>query len=157
MKLKINKPIREWTVDVDRFLNPFVPPPPRNHLPRVVLHFLGYRGTTEPGEQQQQQPEKTRAARGAGPDEPPPPPAPPPPPPLGNILVAAWAFLGTLASLSLVYVLGQSVPLFREAASSNSDGDDDRMPLILGSFVSLPNRPPPPPPTVTSGAHTTGG
>ncbi|KAL3299630.1 hpp family protein [Colletotrichum asianum] len=32
-----------WNFDIDRFLNPFVPPPPWAHLPYPVSHFFGYR------------------------------------------------------------------------------------------------------------------
>ncbi|KAJ0158860.1 Transmembrane protein [Colletotrichum tanaceti] len=34
---------REWNFDIDRFLNPFIPPPPWRHLPYPIAHFFGYR------------------------------------------------------------------------------------------------------------------
>ncbi|KZL82526.1 hpp family protein [Colletotrichum incanum] len=34
---------REWNFDIDRFLNPFIPPPPWKHLPYPIAHFFGYR------------------------------------------------------------------------------------------------------------------
>ncbi|KAF5526372.1 Transmembrane protein [Colletotrichum aenigma] len=34
---------KSWNFDIDRFLNPFVPPPPWAHLPYPVSHFFGYR------------------------------------------------------------------------------------------------------------------
>ncbi|KAI9158157.1 HPP family protein [Paramyrothecium foliicola] len=32
-----------WSFDIDRYLNRIVPPPPWNHVPRPVAHFLGHR------------------------------------------------------------------------------------------------------------------
>ncbi|KXH67374.1 HPP family protein [Colletotrichum salicis] len=34
---------RNWDFDIDRFLNPFVLPPPWKHLPYPIAHFFGYR------------------------------------------------------------------------------------------------------------------
>ncbi|WQF82159.1 hypothetical protein CDEST_07173 [Colletotrichum destructivum] len=34
---------REWNFDIDRFLNPFIPPPPWQHLPYPIAHFFGHR------------------------------------------------------------------------------------------------------------------
>ena len=36
---------RAWNFDIDRFLNPFVPPPPWRYLPYPVARFFGYRKT----------------------------------------------------------------------------------------------------------------
>ncbi|PHH85011.1 hypothetical protein CDD83_1034 [Cordyceps sp. RAO-2017] len=36
---------RTWNFDIDRFLNPLVPPPPWRWLPYPVARFLGYRRT----------------------------------------------------------------------------------------------------------------
>ncbi|GAB0137283.1 hypothetical protein EsDP_00005555 [Epichloe bromicola] len=36
---------RKWNFDIDRYLNPFVPPPPWKHLPYPVARFLGHRET----------------------------------------------------------------------------------------------------------------
>ncbi|KAJ5794644.1 hypothetical protein N7457_001243 [Penicillium paradoxum] len=33
-----------WNFDIDRYLNPFVPAPPWNLVPRPIAHLLGYRG-----------------------------------------------------------------------------------------------------------------
>jgi hypothetical protein len=32
-----------WNFDIDRFLNPFVPPPPWQQIPYPIAHFLGHR------------------------------------------------------------------------------------------------------------------
>lgn len=37
---------RKCNFDIDRYLNPFVPPPPWKHLPYPVARFLGHRETT---------------------------------------------------------------------------------------------------------------
>ncbi|KAG5912581.1 hypothetical protein E4U53_005263, partial [Claviceps sorghi] len=37
---------REWTFNIDRYLNPLVPPPPWEYLPYPVAWFLGHRKTT---------------------------------------------------------------------------------------------------------------
>lgn len=34
---------RKWTFDIDRFINPFVPPPPWQYLPYPVAYLFGYR------------------------------------------------------------------------------------------------------------------
>ncbi|EFQ31515.1 HPP family protein [Colletotrichum graminicola] len=34
---------REWNFDIDRFINPFIPHPPWEHLPYPIAHFFGYR------------------------------------------------------------------------------------------------------------------
>ncbi|KAI3553707.1 HPP family protein [Colletotrichum abscissum] len=34
---------RNWDFDIDRFLNPFVPPPPWKYLPYPISHCFGYR------------------------------------------------------------------------------------------------------------------
>lgn len=34
---------RKWTFDIDRFINPFVPPPPWQYLPYPVAYIFGYR------------------------------------------------------------------------------------------------------------------
>ncbi|KJZ80141.1 hypothetical protein HIM_00855 [Hirsutella minnesotensis 3608] len=38
---------RTWNFDVDRYLNPFVPSPPWNHIPYPVAWFLGHRKTQQ--------------------------------------------------------------------------------------------------------------
>ncbi|GES58045.1 HPP family protein [Aspergillus terreus] len=37
-----------WHVDIDTFLNPYLPAPPWRHLPRPISHFMGYRGDHHP-------------------------------------------------------------------------------------------------------------
>ncbi|RDA94736.1 hypothetical protein CP533_6781 [Ophiocordyceps camponoti-saundersi (nom. inval.)] len=37
---------KTWNLDVDRHLNPLLPPPPWTRLPYPLTHFLGYRRTT---------------------------------------------------------------------------------------------------------------
>ncbi|WYZ36911.1 hypothetical protein EsH8_II_000417 [Colletotrichum jinshuiense] len=36
---------KSWNFDIDRFLNPFVPPSPWKHIPYPISHFFGYRKT----------------------------------------------------------------------------------------------------------------
>lgn len=41
--------VNSWNLDIDRFLNPFIPAPRWQLFPRPVAHFLGYReGPTKP-------------------------------------------------------------------------------------------------------------
>lgn len=49
-------------------------------------------------------------------------------PQLGNVALGFWAFIGALASLSLISIIDRQVPAFERAGS----------PLIIGSFVSFP-------------------
>lgn len=35
--------VRTWHVDIDHFINPWVPAPRLHLLPRPISHFLGYR------------------------------------------------------------------------------------------------------------------
>ncbi|KAJ4397828.1 hypothetical protein N0V93_002065 [Gnomoniopsis smithogilvyi] len=44
---------------------------------------------------------------------------------LGNVIVAVWSFIGTLASLSLIYAVNGQLPAFIQ---------NQQAPLILGSF-----------------------
>jgi hypothetical protein len=39
---------RYWGFDIDRYLNPFIPPPPWRHLPLPVSRFFGYRVEKRP-------------------------------------------------------------------------------------------------------------
>lgn len=39
---------RYWGFDIDRYLNPFLPPPPWRHLPEPVSRFFGYRVAKPP-------------------------------------------------------------------------------------------------------------
>ncbi|TEA15849.1 Transmembrane protein [Colletotrichum sidae] len=34
---------KHWSFDIDRFLNPFVPPPPWRYIPYPIAHFFGHR------------------------------------------------------------------------------------------------------------------
>lgn len=34
---------RQWNFDIDRYINPLVPPPPWHYLPYPVARFFGYR------------------------------------------------------------------------------------------------------------------
>ncbi|PTB66837.1 hypothetical protein BBK36DRAFT_1198608 [Trichoderma citrinoviride] len=38
-----------WNFNIDRFLNPFIPPPPWNHIPYPVAYWFGYRKTKPQG------------------------------------------------------------------------------------------------------------
>lgn len=49
-----------------------------------------------------------------------------PPRPLGNVIVSIWSFIGTLASLSLIYVVNGQLSAY----------ENREAPLILGSFVN---------------------
>lgn len=42
MELTRQKRIRGWNIDIDRVINPYIPPPPRKLSAPIVLHFLGY-------------------------------------------------------------------------------------------------------------------
>ena len=35
--------LRQWNFDIDRYLNPFIPPNQSKKLPKPVAHFLGHR------------------------------------------------------------------------------------------------------------------
>jgi hypothetical protein len=91
----------QWQVSLDRYLNPFLLPPPTRLLPGSIQRFL----------------ERHKNSR----------------PQLGNVALGCWAFVGALASLSLISIIDRQVPVFESAGS----------PLIIGSFVS-PLPPPPP-------------
>lgn len=39
--------VRAWHVDIDRFINPWVPAPRLYLLPRQISHFLGYRESAQ--------------------------------------------------------------------------------------------------------------
>ncbi|KAG5987424.1 hypothetical protein E4U43_005069, partial [Claviceps pusilla] len=41
----VRLPHRTWTFNIDRYLNPLVPPPPWAYLPYPVSWFLGHRKT----------------------------------------------------------------------------------------------------------------
>jgi hypothetical protein len=32
-----------WTLDIDRYVNPYIPSPPWQHIPYPVAYFFGYR------------------------------------------------------------------------------------------------------------------
>lgn len=49
-----------------------------------------------------------------------------PPRPLGNVIVSVWSFLGTLASLSLIFIVNKQLSAF----------ENREAPLILASFVN---------------------
>lgn len=42
-------PHRRWNFDIDYYIQPLLPPPPRLHLPVFISRFLGYR-TEKPAE-----------------------------------------------------------------------------------------------------------
>ncbi|KAH8430527.1 HPP family protein [Aspergillus melleus] len=37
-----------WHIDIDAYINPYIPAPPWRWLPRPISHFLGYRGDKPP-------------------------------------------------------------------------------------------------------------
>ena len=74
-------PLR-WHVDIDQYLNPFVPPSLLPRLPYPVAHFLGHR--------------TGRSLRT----------------PLGNIVVIFWAFVGVFGTLSFIGLIGRHIPAF---------------------------------------------
>jgi hypothetical protein len=71
-----------WHVNIDRHLNPVLPPSVLPRLPHPVAHFLGYRSHPST----------------AG--------------PVGNLLVVFWAALGIFSSLSIIGAVGQQIPAF---------------------------------------------
>lgn len=90
-----------WNINLDRYINRFLPRAPGKHLPWVLGRFLGCR--TKPTK------------------------------PLGNVIIAFWAFIGALGSLSLINVVGRHIPVFEHHVGS----------LVLGSFVRPPCHPSP--------------
>ncbi|KAK0704385.1 HPP family-domain-containing protein [Lasiosphaeris hirsuta] len=76
-------PRLRWHLDLDRYLNPFLPASVLPRLPSAVAHFLGYR---TPGQ---------------------------PPRPLGNLLVVFWTFIGIFSSLTIIGAVGQEIHSFR--------------------------------------------
>lgn len=85
-----------WKFDIDKLLNRFVPPPPWNHIPYPIAHFLGYRK------------EKPRD--------------------IGTIVPVFWAFIGILCGISIIEVVSERIPSFKEHGA----------PMIVGSFVCTP-------------------
>lgn len=93
-----------WNFDIDRYINPFVVPA-RTATRRLPSLARRFLGHHDR-----------------------------PPRPLGNLLVIAWAVIGTLAALSLIYVVCRRI-------TASQEGE---VPVILGSFVRqvpTPSRP----------------
>lgn len=84
----------QWHIDIDRYINPYIPPTPQILSRGSLLRLCGVRDTSQR--------------------------------PIGNVLCGIWAFIGALASLSLIYVIGQHTFGFEDAG----------VPLTIGSFVS---------------------
>lgn len=76
------RPFR-WHLDIDRHLNPILPPSILPRLPHPVAHFLGYRSHP--------------SAQGA----------------LGNVAVVFWACIGIFSSLAVIGAATQHVPAFQ--------------------------------------------
>ncbi|KAK3339816.1 HPP family-domain-containing protein [Lasiosphaeria hispida] len=76
------EPLR-WHIDLDRYLNPFLPASVLPRLPAPAAHFLGYRTPDQP------------------------------PRSLGNLLVVFWTFIGIFSSLTIIGAVVQEIPSFR--------------------------------------------
>lgn len=79
------KPFR-WHLDIDRHLNPVLPPSVLPRLPRPVAHFLGYRSHP--------------SSQGA----------------LGNVAVVLWASIGIFSSLAIIGAVTNQIPAFQSRA-----------------------------------------
>lgn len=75
-----------WHVDVDRYLNPLLPPSILPRLPPAIAHFLGYRSHP--------------SATGH----------------IGNVAVVFWAAIGVFTSLAIIGAVAQQVPAFSHHA-----------------------------------------
>lgn len=75
-----------WHFDIDRHLNPWIPPPPWRYLPYPVARFLGFRRRKPQQQQQQQQ--------------------------TGNLVAMFWAFIGIMAAILVIQAVSQRVPSF---------------------------------------------
>jgi len=73
----------QWHFEVDRYLNPFLPPSLLHRLPRPVSHFLGHRTETKPRPQ------------------------------LGNLHIILNAFIGVFCSIIVIERVTREVSLFQ--------------------------------------------
>lgn len=73
---------RQWSFDVDLYVNRLVPQPPWRHIPYPVARFMGYRHEGD----------KPREA--------------------GNLAPILWAFIGIFCSLALIEGVGMHIPEF---------------------------------------------
>lgn len=74
---------RQWSFDIDRYLNHLVPAPPWRHIPLPVAWFLGHRPDGRPS------------------------------PKTGNLEHVFWAFIGSFLALILIMGVGMNIPSFK--------------------------------------------
>lgn len=94
------RPFR-WHLDIDRHVNPILPPSILPRLPAPVAHFLGYRSHP--------------SAQGA----------------LGNVAVVFWACIGIFSSLAVIGAATQHVPSFHSKGVPTIIGSFVCVPLPL--------------------------
>ena len=83
---------KNWHLDVDKYINPYVPRNRLDKLPTPISHFLGYRDSKRKE--------------------------------IGNILVAAWSFLGAFVGILIIEVVFMIPEIHKHG-----------VPLIVASFV----------------------
>ena len=83
---------KDWDIDVDRYIKPYIPRNFVYRLPKPLPRFLGYRVAAQPE--------------------------------IGNVLVAAWAFLGAFIGLVVIEAVFSTPPIHRHSP-----------PLVIASFV----------------------
>lgn len=74
---------RTWSFTIDRYINPFIPPPPWHLIPSPIARFLGHR---PPGYK---------------------------PAEVGNLQPIFWAFIGIFCGVALIEGVNMSVPSFQ--------------------------------------------
>lgn len=84
---------KDWHLDIDSYINPYVPRNLIYRLPTPISHFLGHRDR--------------------------------PRQPVGNLLVAAWSFLGAFVGIAVIEAVFR-IPALHEHGT----------PLLIASFVS---------------------
>ena len=87
---------KAWHLDVDRYINPYIPLNRLDRLPKPISHFLGYRKNNR--------------------NE------------IGNVLVAAWSFLGAFVGVMVI-----------EAVFMIPEIQKHEVPLLIASFVCSPS------------------
>ena len=94
---------REWSLDIDRYLNPWIPAPPWQYIPYPVARFMGYRAHHHH--------EKLKN--------------------MGNILPIFWGFIGAFCGLALIGGVSMHIPSFQERGVPVIVGSFVRQPQSL--------------------------